>query len=63
MATQKTRKTKNVFECKLCNFNSVYECDINRHINTIKHKRNQCFIDQTNKKIIAKFESYKYKKD
>jgi hypothetical protein len=49
MATQKTRKTKNVFECKLCNFNSVYECDINRHINTIKHKRNQCFIDQTNK--------------
>ena len=49
MATQKTRKTRNLYECKICKFNSVYECDINRHINTTKHKRNQYFIDHQKK--------------
>ena len=49
MATQKTRKTRNVYECKMCNFNSVYECDMSRHINTMKHKRNQNCIDHQKK--------------
>jgi len=49
MATKKTRKTRELYKCEMCKFDSEYECDMKRHIKTLKHKRNHIFITNNEK--------------
>jgi hypothetical protein len=40
MTTQKTKKTENIYNCNLCDYNTSKRTDYNRHILTQKHKNN-----------------------
>jgi len=40
MATEKTQKNSNIFECEICDFTTSNKNDYNRHISTQKHIRN-----------------------
>ena len=40
MATEKVAKSRNIFECKLCDYKSCNKYDYEKHLNTIKHKTN-----------------------
>ena len=40
MATEKVAKSRNIFECNLCDYKSSNKYDYEKHIKTIKHKNN-----------------------
>ena len=39
------------YKCDICNFSAKLKTDFNRHLNTIKHKKNEQIIEDKNNKL------------